>query len=378
VVDPRVAAELPVRRARLVAALEVEGIEAVFVPPSADLEYLTGIRRDLPSFGEIAYSHGWVTGAFLLPGAEPLYVLPRMFVTFHLGDSEPGETVVVGESADSTARFREATGRLDRARRIAVAARTSARTTLELQQAVPGATIVDGSAILAGLRQVKSEVELDLMATAAGIACDAMDAVAPLVVPGVTMRDLAEAVDHALRANGARCTSFPTHVFTWNGHDSDAQAADRGIAAGECVLFDFGAVHEGYCSDFGRTICCGEPPDGYANAYAAMLAAQEAGRAALVPGALARDVNAACRAPIDDAGLGSAFRHRMGHGIGLDVHERPFLSPEDDTPLLRGMTFTDEPSLLLDGRFGVRIEDVVVCEPAGGRALHPYPHGPFP
>jgi methionine aminopeptidase len=109
------------------------------------------------------------------------------------------------------------------------------------------------------------------------------------------------------------------------------------------------------------------------DAYAVMLAAQEAGRAALVPGALAREVNAACREPIE-----AAFRHRMGHGIGLDVHERPFLSPEDETVLEAGMTFTDEPSLLLDGRFGVRIEDVVVCAECGGRRLNRLVAGPIP
>ena len=85
------------------------------------------------------------------------------------------------------------------------------------------------------------------------------------------------------------------------------------------------------------------------------------------PGALARDVNAACRAPIEAAGLGDGFRHRMGHGIGLDVHERPFLSVEDETPLEAGMTFTDEPSILVDGRFGVRVEDVIEVT-AEGRA----------
>ena len=97
-----------------------------------------------------------------------------------------------------------------------------------------------------------------------------------------------------------------------------------------------------------------------------MLAAQEAGRAALVPGATAAEVNAACRAPIEEAGLGDAFRHRMGHGIGLDVHEPPFLSPEDTTPLEAGMTFTDEPSLLLADRFGVRVEDIIACAEGGG------------
>jgi Xaa-Pro dipeptidase len=138
-------------------------------------------------------------------------------------------------------------------------------------------------------------------------------------------------------------------------------------------MFDFGGVVDGYCSDFGRTIYCGEPPDDYVDAYEVMLAAQEAGRAAARPGTRACDVNAACRAPIEAAGLGEHFRHRMGHGIGVDLHERPFLSAEDETPLEVGMTFTDEPSIIVPGRFGVRIEDMIVVEEGGGRKLNSYP-----
>ena len=113
----------------------------------------------------------------------------------------------------------------------------------------------------------------------------------------------------------------------------------------------------------------GEPSQELRDAYDVMLEAFEAGRAACRPGALARDANAACRRPIEEAGLGKSFRHRMGHGIGMDVHERPFLSPEDETPLEAGMTFTDEPSILVDGRFGVRVEDVIVVAGGGGRIL---------
>ena len=138
-------------------------------------------------------------------------------------------------------------------------------------------------------------------------------------------------------------------------------------------MFDFGGVVDGYCSDFGRTIYCGDPPDHYREVYEIMLAAQEAGRAAAAAGTTASEVNAACRAPIEEAGLGEHFRHRMGHGIGLDVHERPFISTEDETPLEPGMTFTDEPSIIIPGRFSVRIEDIVVCEEGGGRILNSYP-----
>jgi Xaa-Pro aminopeptidase len=131
-------------------------------------------------------------------------------------------------------------------------------------------------------------------------------------------------------------------------------------------------VVDGYCSDFGRTIFCGEPSSEYRRAYEVMLAAQSAGLAALKPGVTAAEANRACREPIEDAGYGPAFRHRMGHGIGLDVHERPFLSPEDETPLELGMTFTDEPSIIQPGKLGLRIEDVVVCDEGGGRKLYPY------
>ena len=362
--------EYAARRERLAATLDERGLDALFLPPSSDLEYLTGLERDLPSFGNLSYAHGWVAGAFLAPGREPLFVLPRMVVDFHLDGSRPPGTVVVHEDADGRALFAEAArprcaapprGRRphlggDRARAAAGAAGRRARRGLVARQPAPAGQVArraraDGS----GLR-----------ARGRGDGCDACLASAP----GVTMADLVEEVEHQLRALGSRCPSFPTHIFTWGARRLDSGDATAGepLPEGEAVLFDFGAVVEGYCSDFGRTVVCGEPPAGYEEARAAMLAAQEAGRAAAVPGALARDVNAACRAPIEAAGLGAGFRHRMGHGIGLDVHERPF-SVEDETVLEAGMTFADEPSILVDGSFGVRVEDVIAVEPGGARLL---------
>ena len=198
-----------------------------------------------------------------------------------------------------------------------------------------------------------------------------MEAAEPRVEPGVTMSDLVEEVEHQLRVGGSRCPSFPTHIFTWGARplDSGDETAAEPLPEGEAVLFDFGAVVEGYCSDFGRTVICGEPPAGYEQARQRCSPRTRPVAKRRVPGAPARDVNAACRAPIEEAGLGAGFRHRMGHGIGLDVHERPFLSVEDGTPLVAGMTFTDEPSILVDGRFGVRVEDVIAVADDGGRAL---------
>jgi Xaa-Pro aminopeptidase len=359
------------RRERLSALLEERGLDALFVPPSSDLEYLTGLHRDLPSFGHLAYAHGWVAGAFLAPGREPLFVLPRMVVDFHLDGTPPPGTVAVHEDADGHVLFAEAARSLGAPGRLAVGARAWAETVLELQRALPGVALVEGSSLVNRLRRVKSPSELELMRRACALAREAMDATVPHVQPGATMTGLVEEVEHQLRARGSRCPSFPTHIFTWGAMrlDSGDATAALPLTEGEAVLFDFGGVVEGYCSDFGRTVVCGAPPPGYETAHAAMLAAQAAGLAAARAGALAREVNAACRAPIEAAGLGEGFRHRMGHGIGLDVHERPFLSVEDETPLEAGMTFTDEPSVLVDGSFGVRVEDVIVVTETGGETL---------
>ncbi|MGI9113197.1 MAG: M24 family metallopeptidase, partial [Gaiellaceae bacterium] len=217
-----------------------------------------------------------------------------------------------------------------------------------------------------------------LMTHACSIADGAMAATEGKVEPGVTLVDLHEEIEHQLRALGSRLPSFPTHIFSYGRHRHDSQEASglEPIAEGEPVMFDFGAVWQGYCSDFGRTIVAGEPHPEYERCHAIMLAAQEAGRAAAVPGALASEVNAACRGPIEEAGLGETFRHRMGHGIGVDIHEWPFISEEDATPLEAGMTFTDEPSILWDDTLGVRIEDVVVCAEGGGRYLNEHSREP--
>ena len=294
-----------------------------------------------------------------------------MFVRFHLDGEPPDGTIVVEDDGDGRAAFREALGELGGPTRIALGQRAWAETAIELLGLAPDAELSEGSSLVNELRRVKSDAELGRRAHACLIAREAMDAVSPLVAPATSMIDLVEAVEHELRRRGSRGTSFPTHIFTWGERrlDSDGPGANEGLREGDVVLFDFGAVHEGYCSDFGRSVPCGEPPAEYERVRRVLLQAQEAGRAAATPGTLAREVNAACRAPIEAAGLGDGFRHRMGHGIGLDVHERPFLSVEDETPLEAGMTFTDEPSILLDGRFGVRVEDVIAVTAAAGRLL---------
>ena len=365
------------RRRRLSEVMREEGVDVLFVGLSSDLEYLSGVERGIPFFGQSSYPHGWVAGGFFRPDAEPVFVLPRMVVVFDLLVRPEGEIVVVDETDDGRAVFERVAKSLGAGASVAVGDRVWAETTIELGRIFGLERLRTGAALVNRLRRVKTDAELDAMVRACRTVEGAMAAVTPLVQPGVTMAELREEVEAELREAGSLTPSFATHIFT--GMDPDS--LDTGTATartplpdGTAVLFDFGGVVDGYCSDFGRTVVAGEPPSGFLVAHEAMLAAFEAGRAACRPGVLAREVNAACRAPIEAAGLGEHFRHRMGHGIGLDVHERPFLSPEDETPLEAGMTFTDEPSIVVPGAFGMRIENVVVCADGGARVLNDYPN----
>lgn len=365
------------RRRRLFEVMRAEGVDLLFVGLSSDLEYLSGVERGIPFFGQSSYPHGWVAGGFFRPDADPVFVLPRMVVVFDLPVRPEGEIVVVDEADDGSAIFERVARGLGARGTVAVGDRVWAETTLELGRIFGLDRLQTGSSLVNRLRRVKTADELEAMRRACRTVEHAMAAVAPQVQPGVSMAELREEVEAQLRVAGSLTPSFATHIFTGmdpDSLDSAAPTARDPLSDGTPVLFDFGGVVDGYCSDFGRTIVAGEPPDGFVAAYEAMLAAFEAGRTACRPGALAREVNAACREPIEASGLGEHFRHRMGHGIGLDVHERPFLSPEDETPLEAGMTFTDEPSIVVHGSFGLRIENVVVCAEGGARVLNEYPN----
>jgi Xaa-Pro aminopeptidase len=133
---------------------------------------------------------------------------------------------------------------------------------------------------------------------------------------------------------------------------------------------DFGGVQDDYCSDITRTVFLGEPTDEQREVYAIVRAAQQAAFEAVRPGVSAQDVDRAARAVITEAGYGDRFVHRTGHGIGLEIHEPPYIVEGNTTPLEPGMTFSDEPGIYLEGRFGVRIEDQVVVTVQGAERLN--------
>src|SRR5439155_4622536 len=158
-----------------------------------------------------------------------------------------------------------------------------------------------------------------------------------------------------------------------NGASPHHRPGSRRIEVGDAVVLDFGGRVGGYCSDFSRTVSVGEASMDVAEVHAVVREAQQAGFAAVRPGVPAEEVDAAARRVIEEAGYGDAFFHRTGHGIGLEEHEPPYIVRGNREPLEEGMCFSIEPGIYLEGRFGVRIEDIVTVTADGARRLNNSP-----
>ena len=176
---------------------------------------------------------------------------------------------------------------------------------------------------------------------------------------------------------GADFNSFPTNVvFTNPAKDPELslRKAERRLEPGDAVVFDFGCIYQGYASDFGRSAFAGEPPAEYRRMHELVLSAQQAGMAAMAAGRVtAAEADASARQVLEKGGYGPEFSHRLGHGIGVTVHEPPWLDMVNRTVLQTGMTFTVEPSVLKQG-VAIRVEDVVLVTPTGGENLNRAPH----
>jgi Xaa-Pro aminopeptidase len=363
------------RRAKVGQRMGKAGIDLLFLPISGDLEYLTGIPRREPSFGNVSYRHGWVAGAFFRPGKDPVVVLPRMITEFELPDGATTDVAIVNETDDADALLTRLASGFGEVRSLAVGARTWAETLMHLRPALGDPVLSNADALINPLRRIKSPEEMERMTTAARIVDEVMAVIGPQVRPGVTEAELAAQVNLEMKRRGSRVESFDTGIIStgrMDQRDAGTRLTAAPIRAGTSVSFDFGAVVDGYCSDFGRTIFVGEPDVEFRRVYDLVIASQAAGIKAVRPGVTAAEVDRASRAVIEEGGYGKWFRHRTGHAIGLDVHEYPFISEEDQTPLEPGMTFTIEPSVFWPGHVGARIEDVIVGETSGARRLNRY------
>lgn len=349
---------------RAVEQMRVQEVDALLLGPGADLRYLTGYEAPPLERLTLLVARRDGQHALIVPQLER----PRAEAS---GAGERAEIVSVGETGDPFAAVaRRLQGMAGNALRLGVGDRLWSTFLLGLQDALPHARWLRASAIIRELRMRKSPAEVAALRRA-GQAIDRVHARVPgLLKPGRSEAETGRDIAEAILEEGHQAVNFVIVGSGPNGASPHHETGERILQPGDAVVIDIGGTLDGYCSDCTRNYLIGEPPVGYLEAHAALEAAHDAACAAAAPGATAEAVDAAARDVLTTAGFGEFFVHRTGHGIGLEEHEEPYIVEGNDLVLEPGMTFSIEPGVYLPGRFGMRIEDIVVVTEDGCERLN--------
>ena len=240
----------------------------------------------------------------------------------------------------------------------------------ELQQLFAPATLVPTKGLVEDVRLVKDEGELDVMRRAITLIDEVFADICGFLKPGLSEREVSDQCERLMKARGASGTSFETIVASGvRGALPHGVASDKIIEAGDMVTIDMGARLEGYCSDFTRTVCMGRPTTEQQKVYEAVWDAQVRGCDAMRAGIPCKEADGVARKSIADAGYGKYFGHGLGHGVGLDIHEAPRVSPLGKGKLVAGSVVSCEPGIYIAGWGGVRIEDLILIQDGGREVL---------
>lgn len=348
---------------RALGAVGDRGLAAALVSPSPDLRYLCGY--DPPPLERL-------TLLVLVPGREPILLVPQLERRRAL-DSPIGERIEIHGWDDGQDPYATAAQLVDGDGTLAATDQLWAAHLLGLQAALPDATFVPASEVLAPLRAVKDPDEIERLAHAGRAADEALRSVLASRLERRREEEVAADLARALVDAGHARAEFTIVASGPNGASPHHEPGGRSIRAGDPVVLDFGGPLGGYQSDTTRTLCVGNVPEGFEEVYEVVREAQETAVRAVRPGVAAEEVDGAARRVIEESGYGERFIHRTGHGIGLEVHEPPYIVRGNPEPLRSGMTFSIEPGIYLEGRFGVRIEDIVVVTEDGARRLNNSP-----
>ena len=235
---------------------------------------------------------------------------------------------------------------------------------------VTGLTLRPAQAILNELRASKTEEEIGYMIEAQRISEAALEETLQIIRPGMTEREVAAELVYRMLRHGSEGNSFDPIVVTGKKTSMPhGVPGDEVIQPGDFVTMDFGCLKHGYCSDMTRTVAVGHATDEMKNIYYTVLKAQLAGIAAARPGIPGKEIDGAARRVIEEAGFGACFGHGFGHCLGLDIHEPPFAGPSGEVLMPENCLSSAEPGIYLPGKFGVRIEDVMILRASGAEVI---------
>ncbi|MFF5990738.1 M24 family metallopeptidase [Prauserella flavalba] len=363
------AASLRARLDRARGAAADANTDALLIAPGSDLRYL---------IGQAGGSFERLTTLVIPAGGDgpPALVVPKLEAPGYSDVPLDDLGVELVTWVDGDDPYQLVADRLGKPGRVAVSDMMAALHVLALRSAVGGAEQCLAGPVLRELRMRKDATEIAALRKA-GEAIDRVHArMGEWLRAGRTEAEVGADITAAIIEEGHTTADFVIVGSGPNGASPHHDVSDRVIEPGDVVVVDIGGpIAEGYNSDSTRTYAVGDPRDAdVAETYAVLQRAQQAAVEAVCPGATAQEVDAAARDIITDAGYGEFFIHRTGHGIGLDVHEEPYIVGGNDLPLEPGMAFSVEPGIYQAGRWGARIEDIVVVTSEGAEALNKRPH----
>ncbi len=364
------------RLSRVREAMRERGIALMYLRRGANLFYLTGIKRKGPELTDSNSYGDYIHGAYITLKGGITILAPRMGASSWQRQVEGKPWItrvrILDESERPKEVLREVIGQLNmRGKGVAIEERAWAHTVLLFRQVMPYSKLSNANEIIEPMRMIKDGDEIEVMKKAGEITDRVYGKVVDDLERGMSEIDVANAIDYEFKKQGSEYNSFMTSVrFRSPSHPwalGEPLDKPRLLEDGDTISFDLGCVYKGYCSDFGRTVYVGEPPAKVLEIHDLVMTAQGTAIEQMKAGELTcEQLDSVARGIIERAGYGENFVHRLGHGIGLTVHEPPYLYIPDKTLLAEGMTFTVEPSVLLFGEWSARVEDVVLVTKTGG------------
>lgn len=348
---------------KLVSLMKENKTDILVVGPSPDLEYLTGLH---PLIDER------FKALFVLSDGRYFYISPELCY------EESRE--VLGENADiftwsDSEGFLEAFGKINKnydlnGKTIGVNDGIRAVDLIEMRD-ILNINFKNGCRIMEKMRIIKSEEEMENLRRAALIADKAAAQIITHIRPGITEREIKGKLEELLLESGGQELAFETIVASGaNSSKPHYNGSGRAIEKKDVIIMDFGCRYNGYCSDISRTVFVGEPTDEQKKIYGIVVEANSKAEACARQGATAEEVDLAARDVIRQAGYGQYFFNRTGHGIGVGVHEAPYIMEGNKQVLENGMAFSVEPGIYIPGRFGMRVEDIVLINNGRGEVLN--------
>jgi len=348
------------------AYLKEQQMDAAFITTPDNVFYLSGFRSN---------PHERLLGVMVFPDDEPFLIAPKMEVPDVTASGWQYETVGHADTDNAWDLVKEAV--LNKGISLSKMGIEKMHITVDRLEAIqsifPEAGIVGIDDKLNSMRVIKDEEELEQMRKAAELADYAIEVGCREIAEGKTELEVLMAIEFEMKRKGVYM-SFDTMVLSGPKTASPhGTPGERKIQKGDFVLFDLGVVYNGYCSDITRTVSFGEPNEEQRIIYETVRKAEQAAVDAVKPGILAKELDGIARGIITEAGYGEYFTHRLGHGLGISVHEFPSVTATNAMALEEGMVFTIEPGIYKTGVAGVRIEDDVVVTKDGVEVLTKFP-----